>query len=58
MPRATADSDHPALPATPDHSRPQRGQEVLPVVVTEEIEWLWWTLSQIIALLDKAPGAD
>jgi hypothetical protein len=56
MPHATTDGDHLALPAAPDDSRSQRGQEVLPVVVMEEIERLRWALSQITALADKAPG--
>jgi hypothetical protein len=55
MPHATTDGDHLALPDAPDDSRSQRGQEVLPVVVMEEIERLRWALSQITALADKAP---
>jgi hypothetical protein len=53
---ATTDGDGPAPSAAPDDSRPQRRQQVLPVVVMEEIERLRWALSQIIALADEAPG--
>lgn len=57
MPHATTDGDHLALPAAPDDSRSQRGEQVWPVVVMmEEVERLRCAFSQIIALADKAPG--